>query len=125
MHTQVLDDSRPVVMVMKRLGLGSVCSGVECDALSLVCALAGSETTSSALPLIGTSQTAPISKDNVPPALCYLDGLDTACVRAYMCVCVCVVCMVCDIIKMAPWRPQPLLMPSLHLSNFVEIFNLL
>ena len=33
MHTQVLDDSRPVVMVMKRLGLGSVCSGVECDAL--------------------------------------------------------------------------------------------
>ena len=33
MHTQVLDDSRPVVVVMKRLGLGSVCSGVECDAL--------------------------------------------------------------------------------------------
>ena len=29
----MLDDSRPVVMVMKRLGLGSVCSGVECDAL--------------------------------------------------------------------------------------------
>ena len=27
MHTQVLDDSRPVAMVMKRLGLGSVCSG--------------------------------------------------------------------------------------------------
>ena len=27
MHTQVLDDSRPVVMVMKRLGLDSVCSG--------------------------------------------------------------------------------------------------
>ena len=34
MHTQVLDDSRPVVMVMKRLGLGSMCSGVECDAVS-------------------------------------------------------------------------------------------
>ena len=33
MHTQVLDDSRPAVMVMKRLGLGSVCSGVECNAL--------------------------------------------------------------------------------------------
>ena len=33
MHTQVLDDSRPVVVVMKRLGLGSVCCGVECDAL--------------------------------------------------------------------------------------------
>ena len=31
MHTQVLDDSRPVVMVMKRLGLGGVCSGVEFD----------------------------------------------------------------------------------------------
>ena len=34
MHTQVLDDSRPVVVVMKRLGLGSVCSGVDvmhCD----------------------------------------------------------------------------------------------
>ena len=33
MHTQVLDDRRLVVIVMKRLGLGSVCCGVECDAL--------------------------------------------------------------------------------------------
>ena len=79
MHTQVLDDSRPVVMVMKRLGLGSVCSGVKCDALRLVCALAGSETPSSAHPPNGTCQTAPTSKKaeatstgKVPPALCYL-----------------------------------------------------
>ena len=48
MHTQVLDDSRPVVMVMKRLGLGSVWSGVEWYAL------AGSETPSSVHSPIGT-----------------------------------------------------------------------
>ena len=79
MHTQVLDDSRPVVMVMKRLGLGSVCRGVECDAMSLVCVLVGSETPSSAYPPIGTCQTAPTSKKaqatstgKVPPVLCYL-----------------------------------------------------
>ena len=81
MHTQVLDDSRPVVMVMKRLGLDSVCSGVECDALWLVCALAGSETPSIAHLPIGTCQTALTSKKaqttstgKVPPVL-----LDTAC----------------------------------------------
>ena len=66
-------------MLVKRLGLGSVCSGVECEALSLVCALAGSETPSSARLPIGTCQTAPNSKKaqttstgKVPPALCYL-----------------------------------------------------
>ena len=92
MHTQVLDVSRPVVMVMKRLGLGSVCSGVECEAMWLVCALAGSETPSSACPPVGTCQTAPTSKKaqttstgKVPPALCYL-----TCVHVNECVCVCV-----------------------------------
>ena len=67
------------MVVLKRLGLGSVCNGVECDGLLLVCALAGSETPASAHPSIGTCQTAPTSKKaqatstgKVPPALWYL-----------------------------------------------------
>ena len=78
MHTQVLDDSRPVVMVMKTLGLGSVYIGAECDALGLVCALAGPETPSSARPPIGTCQTAPAK---LLQLLRYLRTvlLDTAC----------------------------------------------
>ena len=59
----------------------------------MVCALAGSETPSSAHPPIGTCQTVLTSKKaqatstgKVPPELCYL----TLCAYEQVCVCVCV-----------------------------------
>ena len=85
------------------LELGSVCHGVEWYALSLAFALAGSKTPSSALPLVSTSQTAPISKQ----VQTTLTGKSLQHCATWMALtlCVCVHVCVCDVIKMAAWRP--------------------